>query len=256
MATFWDDLVAKTDMLMSAQSWDHAIQVMNQPVHGASQRSLPDFYSAPAQSVDQRALNTDDFSTGREPFCSMLMVTDSAGLTLKMNFEILPTTQQDCADILKSPEDELFMKLFFSEGGSSSAQNGILIESSHGFPIAFINTSEIHGKEQPGLVGIVRPDTSSVEPLPAPYAYADRTSGTVVHIRYKKPDGALMLTVRIDMSARNANVTDEKGVLLATLNTGKGGQGSLIRITDGMDAALALSAIIAAFKLSDFVTAR
>lgn len=268
MASFWDDFFAKADRVMNAESWDHAMEEMNTPIIGVVRPREETASTAPPGSQLQRADNASrqanaaprqarspstEESSGREPFCPMMNVTDPAGLTLKINLHIVPEPQQDCADIVKLPDDELFVKMFLAEGGNSCADHGVLMESSHGFPVAFVNTSEVHAGEPSGILTIMRPSPYSDEPLPEPYAYAERTPGTgIVNVRYERQDGPLILTVRIDMSAKHANVTDARGALLATLTAGKDGKGAFIRITQDMDAALALSSIVAGFKLSDF----
>lgn len=208
----------------------------------------------------------------RELLCPMLRVPSRDGLSLLVDRKIKSEAQKEIIEVLKVPENEHVMRIVCAEGadpnwtghtGKASPRSlshrgippcghGVLIESAHHLPVAFLDTSDLYRPvEAAGYISIVNPSSASNGHAPETYAYALRDPANgIVHLRYKQHRGPVIMSVRSDGSFGSATIASPDGKLIASMQEHQNGEAAWLNVARDMDAALALSALIAAIKLN------
>jgi len=202
-----------------------------------------------------------------------LLVVGHEGVTFTVGGLIKSKKQQEIFDVRQELKhgcaDKVLLRAYVAEGPQQ--QNGILLESSLGLQLAFIDTSMAYHAKEP-FISLIRTnhemyqDTSERPEVRAVSALTDiskmaagegiwatvtRRGSGLVHVQ-RRADNRLIMTVRTNPSSDTANVTDPSGRLLGSMNTRKNDAGEqimVIQVGYG-DAGLLLCALMAALKLS------
>lgn len=187
--------------------------------------------------------------------CQQLVVEKHDGIKLSMVGKIGPEFQESAIDVFKAidADSEPIMHIYVSEQGHDK---GILLESSHGVAICFLDTS--HAKAPPSgraHVSISRAAPQAWDPQVAPFAMIQRSNKGIIEARRGTADGSegtLMMTLREDPSGVCASIYDSQDHLVA--NTEGSSQAwskpqTLLQIGYGVDSGLVICLVLAAAKL-------
>jgi len=211
------------------------------------------------------------------PFCSELIVDNPRGMALLINGQFEPNQQEEVVEVTSADASgEVVVRALMSETGMDS---GVLLESGHRIPIAFLHThaavglrvlpSPRGGRPSPRggqrkgrhvLVSRVSglADQSGGHPNDdMDFALVQVTEGNVVVMtRGGEPGGALLLAVHVRPGSRRMTVADAASKLVASVGPRRDGQQGplpqqVLNVEHGVDVALVLCALISAVKLGD-----
>jgi hypothetical protein len=193
-----------------------------------------------------------------QAFCRELTVPDIRGANFFFHGKIMPYQQEEVFEIrmdgFMQVQNEAVLKCTMSE---TRGQCGILLETSMGSSVIYLMTDEAvspkggHPPQQDRHVALVRMNNRDLAADPLPTAVVERTNGhNNLCVRWCTPSGrpgdvfvSLLVHTNYGIDLR-----DKEGSLAASLK-GKLGEHGRLHVAKGMDVALVVSAMIAAFKL-------
>lgn len=214
-------------------------------------------------STAEASSDWDPQGPASDAFCATMIVDDPGGVTLRMDDGLKAFQQCATLNVSRVDSGRLVCKVFVAERGQ--ADDGILVESVLGLPLALLSTAQAaydDGEGPPAsddqrLVYFYRSDaTTGMLVRNHPYAIAERDPRwpgmTVVRRRRGVAKGQLQ--VRMDTQHSAASVVDVTGRLLASMERRAavtiGEESISFHMAHGVDSCLMLCSMIACMKLS------
>lgn len=192
-----------------------------------------------------------------QAFCRELIVPDIRGANFTLNGKIMPYQQEEVFEIRQDgfmQTGEAVLKCMMSETGG---QCGILLETSMGNSVIYLMTDEAvspkgeHPPQQDRHVALVRMNNRELAADPLPTAVVERTNGhNNLCVRWCTKNGRPgdVFVSMLVHTGHGIDLRNKEGSLVATLK-GQLGEHGRLHVARGMDVALVVSAMIAAFKL-------
>lgn len=192
-----------------------------------------------------------------QAFCRELIVPDIRGVNFRFNGKIMPYQQEEVFEIRQDgfmQVGEVVLKCMMSE---TRGHCGILLETSMGNSVIYLMTDEAvspkgeHPPQQDRHVALVRMNNRDLAADPLPTAVVERTNGhNNLCVRWCTQSGRpgdVFVSMLVHTS-HGIDLRNKEGSLVATLK-GQLGEHGRLHVAKGMDVALVVSAMIAAFKL-------
>lgn len=191
-----------------------------------------------------------------QAFCRELIAPE--GSNFKFNGKILPYQQEEVFEIrhdgVKQAGHEAVLKCMMSE---TRGHCGILLETLMGSSVVYLMTDEAvspkgeHLPQQDRHVALVRMNNRDLPADPLPTAVVEQMNGkNNLCVRWCTPSGQPgdVFVSMIVHTNHGIDLRNKEGSLVASLK-GQLGEHGMLHVAKGMDLALVVSAMIAAYKL-------